>query len=133
MPWYVAWTPTPPNGWLGVFISFPHNYSHWIELAAFYLWAHWTSTIHYPVPCHVSRPLGSSAHRTSTIHYPVPCHISRPLGSVAADRWIRPLPRLSGAQRTVRCYSPRALGVGFSAQTARVSHRIGTVHYPVHH
>jgi hypothetical protein len=26
-----------------------------------------------------------------------PGHVSRPLGSIAVDRWIRPLPRLSGA------------------------------------
>jgi hypothetical protein len=35
------------------------------------------------------------------------CHVSRPLWSVAVDCWIRPLPRLSSAHRTVRCYSPR--------------------------
>jgi hypothetical protein len=35
-------------------------------------------------------------------------HVNRPLGSVAVDHWIRPLPRLSDAHRTIRCYSPRA-------------------------
>jgi hypothetical protein len=65
----------------------------------------------------------SSAHRTSTVHCLVPCRVRRPLGSVAVDRWIRPLPRLSGAHRTVRCYSPRVPDVGLSAQTDRLSHR----------
>jgi hypothetical protein len=51
------------------------------------------------------------------------CHVSRPLGYVAVDRWIRPLPRLSGAHRTVRCYSLRAPVVSLSAQTVQVSHR----------
>jgi hypothetical protein len=35
MPWYVAWSPTPLNGRLGGIYSLPHNYSHWIEEAAF--------------------------------------------------------------------------------------------------
>jgi hypothetical protein len=52
-----------------------------------------------------------------------PRHVSRPLASVAVNRWIRPLPRLSSAHRTVRCYNPRAPGVGLSAQTVRVSHQ----------
>jgi hypothetical protein len=42
-------------------------------------------------------------------------HVNRPLGSVAVDRWIRPLPRLSGAHRTVRCYSLKAAVVGLYA------------------
>jgi hypothetical protein len=71
------------------------------------------------------------AHQTCTIHYPMACHISRPLGSVVVDRWIRPLPRLSCAHRTVWCNNPRASIVGLSAQTARCptgqsgAHRIG--------
>jgi hypothetical protein len=68
----------------------------------------------------------SGAHRTIIVHCPVPCHVSRPLGSIAVDRWIRPLPRLSGAttrecpvwaslrklpgvNRTVRCTPDRLL------------------------
>jgi hypothetical protein len=81
----------------------------------------------------------SGAHRTIIVHCPVPCHVSRPLGSIAVDRWIRPLPRLSGAHWTVRCYNPRVPGVGLSAQTARcqpdspVHTGQVTVHCRVHH
>jgi hypothetical protein len=45
------------------------------------------------------------------------------VGVCSSHRWIRPLPRLSGAHQTVRCYNPRAPIVGLSAQTVRVSHR----------
>jgi hypothetical protein len=110
MPWYVAWAPTPWNGRLGVFIASTHNYSRWIESNNFL------------------RTGQSGAHRTSTVHCPVPCHASRPLGSVAVDRWIRPLPRLSGAHRIARCYNPRAPVVGLSAQTARCPTRQSGAH-----
>jgi hypothetical protein len=70
----------------------------------------------------------SGAHRTSTVHCPVPYHVSRPLGSVAIGRWIRQLPRLSDAHRTVWCYSPRAPIVGLSAQTGRCPTRQSSAH-----
>jgi hypothetical protein len=56
-------------------------------------------------------------------------HVSRPLAPVAVDRWIRPLSSarwhtgLSGAHRTVRCYSQRAPVCGLSAQTVRCATR----------
>jgi hypothetical protein len=92
----------------GGIYNVPHNYSSWTEATTFF-----------------RRPTGhSGAHRTSTVHCSVPYHISRPLGSVAVDCWIRPLPRLSVVHQTVQCYSSRTLGMGLSAQTVRVSHRI---------
>jgi hypothetical protein len=67
---------------------------------------------------------------------------SRPLGFVAVDRWVRSLPRQSGAVatsadrwglrqstvgsnrcQTIRCHSPRASVVGLFAQTIRLSHQ----------
>jgi hypothetical protein len=75
----------------------------------------------------------SGAHRTCTVHHPVPCHVSQSFGFVEVDRWIQPLPRLSVAHRTVRCYSPRAPVVGLSAQTIRCPTRHVTVHCPVCH
>jgi hypothetical protein len=50
----------------------------------------------------------SGAHRTGQCSLSGVFHVSRPLGSVAVDRWIRQLPRQSGAHRTVWCYCPRA-------------------------
>jgi hypothetical protein len=107
MSWYVAWAPTPWNGRLGVFIGSPTLLAVGHKAAAFYRWAHRTVQCAPNIHCSLSGA----------------CHVSQPLGSVAVDRWIRPLPRLSGAHRTVQCYSPRAPGVGLSAQTVRVSHR----------
>jgi hypothetical protein len=43
-----------------------------------------------------------------TRHVRCPGHVSRSLRSVTVDRWIRPLPRLSGAHQTVRCYIPES-------------------------
>jgi hypothetical protein len=34
-----------------------------------------------------------------------PSHVSRSLKSIVVESWIRPLPRLSSAHRTVRCYN----------------------------
>jgi hypothetical protein len=111
MPWYVAWAPTHWNGQLGVFTAFPHNYSHWTEAAAF---------------CR-------RAHRKSTVHCPVPCHVSRPLGSIAVNRWIRLLLRQSGAHWTVRCYSPMAPHCGPLYADYLVHTEHVNVHCPVHH
>jgi hypothetical protein len=107
MPWYVAWGPTPSNGWLGVFIASPTLLAVGQKAAAFCRRAHQT------------------VQRARDIHCSVfgACHVSRPLGSVAVDRWIRPLAILSSAHWTVRCYSPRAPVVDIYAQTVRVSHR----------
>jgi hypothetical protein len=79
MPWYVAWAPTPPNDRLGGIYSLPHTSSRWTEMSSF------LSTDAADIHCSLS---GAS-------------HISRLLGSVAVDRWIQPLPRLSGAHRMV--------------------------------
>jgi hypothetical protein len=79
-------------GWWSIY-NLPHNSSRWTE----------------------SWLLCRRAHRTVWC----PGHVSRPLVSVAVDRWIRPLPRLSGAHRTFRCYSPRVPSCGLSAQTSR--------------
>jgi hypothetical protein len=100
MSWYVAWAPTPWNGRLGVFIASPHNYNRWTEAS--------DSPVH-------------TGHALFTVRWPG--HVSRPLGSVAADCWIRLLPRLSGAHRTVRCYFPRAPVVGPLCADCLVSHR----------
>jgi hypothetical protein len=54
-----------------------------------------------------------------------PSHVSRPLGSIAVDRWIRPLPRLSGAHRIVWCYSPRVPRCGPLCADCPMSHRTG--------
>jgi hypothetical protein len=87
--------------WLvGVFIASPHNYSRWIEAAAF---------------CR-------RAHRTVRCTPDMHCSLSDALAT-SADRWIRPLPKLFGAHQTVWCYSPRAPVVGLSTQTVLVSHR----------
>jgi hypothetical protein len=56
MPWYVAWAPTPPNGWLGVFIAFPSNID-----------------VGQKVVVSVDGRTGQSgAHRTCIVHWPVP-------------------------------------------------------------
>jgi hypothetical protein len=52
----------------------------------------------------------------------LPCQLTV---GVSSSRPLDPLPRLSGAHRTVRCYSPRAHVVGLSVQTVRVSHLTG--------
>jgi hypothetical protein len=43
-----------------------------------------------------------------TRHVRCPSHVSWSLRSVAVDHWIQLLPRLSGAHRTDRCYSPES-------------------------
>jgi hypothetical protein len=53
-------------------------------------------------------------------HVRCPSHVSRPLRFVAVNCWSRPLARLSGAHRTIQCYSTReSLDVDLSAQTVR--------------
>jgi hypothetical protein len=118
MPWYVAWASTPWNGLLRVFIAPPHTIiAAGQEAAAFCRRAHRT------------------VHCTTDKHYSVPCHVIQPLGSIAVDRWIRPLPRLSGAvlQRE---------GAWLRAPLRKLSgcpagqfgaHQTGTVHCSVHH
>jgi hypothetical protein len=113
MPCYVAWAPTPWNGRLGVFIASPHNYSRWTEAIALCWWAHWTVRCTPDMHCSLSGALPR-----------------QPTFGVCSSR---PLPRLSSAHRTVRCYSPRAPIVGLSAQTARCPTRQVTVHYLVCH
>jgi hypothetical protein len=71
--------------WWGIY-SLPHNSSHWTKNDCFCRWAHRT------VRC--------------------PSHASRPLRSVAGDRWVQPLPKQSGAHRTLWWYSPRVPGRG---------------------
>jgi hypothetical protein len=107
MHWYVAWAPTPPNGWLRVFIASPSLLAIEQKAATFCRRAHQTVQCAPDIHCSLSGA----------------CHVSRLLGSVAVDRWIRPLPRLSGAHRRVQCYSPRAPVVVLSVQTVRVSHQ----------
>jgi hypothetical protein len=109
MSWYVAWSPTPLNVCLGGIYRLPTLLAVGQKAAAF------CRRAHQIVRC------------APDIHYSLSgvCHVSRSLGSVAVDLWIRPLPRLSGAHRTVWCYSPRAPVVGLSAQTVRVSHHTG--------
>jgi hypothetical protein len=113
MPWYVAWAPTPWNGRLGGIYSLPHNYSRWTKAVAFYRRVHRT------------------VRRTpeNTVHCPVPCHVSGPLGSVVVDRWIWPLPRLSSAHQTVWCYNLRAPGCGPLYADCLVSH--WSIHWTV--
>jgi hypothetical protein len=87
MPWYVAWAPTPSNGWLGgVFIAFPLNSSCWTESYCFYRRAHQTCTVHCPVPWPRQPTVGVCSSRLLDLT----------------------IVKLSGAHRTVRCYSPRA-------------------------
>jgi hypothetical protein len=72
------------------------------------------------VPCTPDSPV-----HTEHALFTVRClgHVNRLLGSVAVDRWIRPLPRVSGAYRTIRCYSSRAPGCGPLYADWPVSHR----------
>ena len=107
MPWYVSWALTPPNDRLGAIYSLPHTSSCWTESSNFLS----TGTPDSPVRTRHTCSLSGA------------CHVSRLLNSVAVDHWIRPLTRLSGAHRTIRCYGLRAPFVGLSAQIVRVSHR----------
>jgi hypothetical protein len=91
---------------MGVFIA-PTLLAVGQKATTFYRWAHRTFWCAPDIHCSLSGA----------------CHVSRSLGYVAVDRWIQPLPRLSGAHRIVWCYRLRALVVGLSAQTVRVSHR----------
>jgi hypothetical protein len=93
-------------GW-GLFIASTTLLAIGQKATAFYRWAHQTVRCAPDIHCSLSGA----------------CHVSRPLESVAVDRWIQPLPRLSGAHRIVRCYSPRAPVVGLSAQIVRMSHQ----------
>jgi hypothetical protein len=76
----------------------------------------------------------SGAHRANTVHCPVLCHVSRPLGSVAVDCWMRPLPDSSvhtgqsGATARERPLSAslRRLFGCLTGQSG--AHRIGIVH-----
>jgi hypothetical protein len=49
--------PTLPNGRLGVFIAFPHNYSHWTEAVAFCRRAHRTVRCTLDMHCSLSGAL----------------------------------------------------------------------------
>jgi hypothetical protein len=82
-------------GWRGI-NSHPSIIVVGQKIYCFCCWAHWT------LWC------------TPDMHVQCPNHVSRPLRSVAVDRWIRPLPRLSGGAT-----APRAPTYGLSAQTAR--------------
>jgi hypothetical protein len=107
MPWYVSWALTPPNGRLEGIYRLTHTSSRWTESDSF-----------------LSMGTSDSLVLTGHTQFIVRCPPRQPtLGSVAVDRWIRPLPRLSGAHRTVRCYNLRVPVVGVSAQTVRVSHQ----------
>jgi hypothetical protein len=102
----------------GGIYSLPNNSSRWTEKLLLLS----SSTLDSPV--HIGHPL---------VNVRCPGHVSRPLGSVAVDRWIRPLPRQSGATARER------LVVGLSVQTVRCptgqsgAHRIGTIHCPMLH
>jgi hypothetical protein len=65
MPWYISWALTPWNGWLGVFIAFPHNYSRWTEATAFCRQAHQTVWCTPDMHCSLSGALATSADRWS--------------------------------------------------------------------
>jgi hypothetical protein len=118
MPWYVSWAPTPWNGRLVVFLVSPHNYSRWTEATTFYRRAHTGQ---------------SGAHRTCTVHCPVPCHISRPLVFVAVDRWVQPLPRLSGAIAWERSFWASLCRLHVVPPNSPVHTGYVTVHCPVGH
>jgi hypothetical protein len=81
--------------WRGI-NSLPLNYSHWTESWLLYLRARWQS----------------GAHQT--------CPVPRPRQSIVEVCSSRPLARLSGAQRTIRCYSAQeSLVAGLSAHSVR--------------
>jgi hypothetical protein len=109
MPWYVAWAPTPWNGWLeGIYSLLLQLYS--LDRSSnFFSMGAPDSQVH-------------TEHALFTVW--CPSHISRPLRSAAVDRWIRPLPRLSGAPRTVRWCSLRAPVCGSLYTDCPVSHQI---------
>jgi hypothetical protein len=81
MHWYVAWAPTPWNGRLGVFIASPTIIA-----------------VRQKQQLSVDGRTGQSGALAT----------SADCWGLAVDRWIRPLPRLSGAHQTIWCYSPRA-------------------------
>jgi hypothetical protein len=87
---------------VGVFIGPIPIFSRWKESSNF------LSTSAPDSPVHT---------RQGIVHCPVPATSSDHLGSVAVDRWIRLLPRVSGA--TARGH----LSAGPYAQTVRLSHR----------
>jgi hypothetical protein len=113
MPCYVSWAPTPWYGQLGVFIASPtiivvgQKQQFFVD----------------------GRTGQSGAHQICTVHCLVPYHVNRPLGSVAVDRWIWPLPRLSGVHRTVQCYSRGRLNQ--YNLVSQISHWILEIHHLV--
>jgi hypothetical protein len=108
MPWYVSWAPTPPNGRLGGIYSLPHNYSRWIEVAAFCWRAHRT------VQC------------TSNIHYSLSEALPRqPTVGKCISRSLDPT-----VTQTVRCtpdspvLQPESVRYGHLCAECPVSHRV---------
>jgi hypothetical protein len=91
----------------GVFIASPHNCRHSIEAVAFSRRAHQTARCTLNKQCSLSGALPRQ---------PI-------VGVCSSHHWIRQLPRLSSAHRTVRCCSPRAPGSGPLYADCPVSHQ----------